>query len=328
MKQTEIRSFLEALAVGDAFGKATEYCAQAEIKEKLGKVIDLLPPERSLTHQDLFYGQVTDDTEQNVRLIYTYAETGEITAHNTAASLLKWVRETDAADKYMGPSTLAALKKIEAGEDITQAGLKGTTCGGLMRTPSAFLMSAPERLVESVVDCLIPTHNTAAAMEAAMAYAFALRAAADHASVEAICDAACEGAEIGSQYGSHFRLAAVVPSCAARIRYLQEILHTLKDEEALKSFLYNIYGTTLAACDVCAAVFGLFLWAKEDVYLAIRLATEMGGDTDTISCLAASLCCLYAGKHNLPSNMVQLVASANKLDFDALAALAITGRSN
>ena len=68
------------------------------------------------------------------------------------------------------------------------------------------------------------------------------------------------------------------------------------------------------------------MWAKDDVHLAIRLATEMGGDTDTIACLAAGLCALYAGKHNLPDDMVKLVSEANHLDFDALADMVLAAR--
>ena len=62
--------------------------------------------------------------------------------------------------------------------------------------------------------------------------------------------------------------------------------------------------------------------------LAIRLATEMGGDTDTIACLAAGLCTMYAGQHNLPAEMVKLVSDANHLDFDALAELVVSMRAS
>ena len=35
---------------------------------------------------------------------------------------------------------------------------------------------------------------------------------------------------------------------------------------------------------------------------------------------------MYAGKHNLPEDMVKLVSDANHLDFDALADMVIAAR--
>lgn len=321
MEQSKVQAFLEALAVGDAFGKVTEYCSLEEITEKLGHVEALLTPEEALTHNNLAHGQVTDDTEQNLYLIRQFAKDKEITAENTARALLKWVDETD-AEKYMGPSSSAALEKIKNGEDITTTGLNGTTSGGVMRVPAAFLFSTADNLVENVVACLLPTHNTGVAMDAAMTYAYSLQAAAkDNPSISEICDAAYEGSLIGRKYGSQKRTAAVAPGCGERVQYLQEYLPSIKDEQALKEHLYYVLGTTCSSWDVCSAVFGIFLWAKEDVFTAIRIATEVGGDTDTIACLVACLSSLYAKGHNIPREMVDLVSVSNNIDFPAVAAL-------
>lgn len=321
MERNIVRMFLEALAVGDAFGKVTEYCSLEDIKQKLGRVEVLLTPEESLTHNDLAHGQVTDDTEQNLYLIRQFAEDSEVTAENTAEALLKWVDETD-AKKYMGPSSSVALEKIKNGEDIKTTGLNGTTSGGIMRIPAAFLFSTVDSLVQNVVACLLPTHNTGVAMDAAMTYAYALQAAVqDNPSISEICDAAYEGSLIGRKYGSQKRTAAVAPGCGERVRYLQEYLPSIKDEQALKEHLYYVLGTTCSSWDVCSAVFGIFLWAKGDVFTAIRISTEVGGDTDTIACLVACLSALYAKGHNIPEEMVQLVADANDIDFEVTASL-------
>lgn len=321
MERNIVRMFLEALAVGDAFGKVTEYCSLEDIKQKLGRVEVLLTPEESLTHNDLAHGQVTDDTEQNLYLIRQFAEDSEVTAENTAEALLKWVDETD-AKKYMGPSSSVALEKIKNGEDIKTTGLNGTTSGGIMRIPAAFLFSTVDSLVQNVVACLLPTHNTGVAMDAAMTYAYALQAAVqDNPSISEICDAAYEGSLIGRKYGSQKRTAAVAPGCGERVRYLQEYLPSIKDEQALKEHLYYVLGTTCSSWDVCSAVFGIFLWAKDDVFTAIRISTEVGGDTDTIACLVACLSALYAKGHNIPEEMVQLVADANDIDFEVTASL-------
>lgn len=327
MNKATIRAFLEAFAVGDAYGKATEQCTRQEIEARYARVDDLLRPEESLTHEDLFHGQVTDDTEQVVYLAREYARRGRITPYDTAMCLLRWVNETDAAGKYMGASSLNALRAIAAGADVTTTGINGITCGGIMRVPAAFFFSREDDLVQNVVSCLMPTHYTSVAIEAAMCYAFALQSAARGGGAQAILDAACEGARIGKGYGAHKRVAAAAPSCAARIRFLSRVIPALGSNQAVKEFLYDVIGSTQASWDCCACAFALFIWAKEDVRLAIRLATEMGGDTDTIACLAAGLCTMYAGGHNLPEAMVGLVSEANHLDFAALAGMIADARA-
>ncbi len=320
MDHALVKAFLEAFAVGDAFGKATEYCSQREVESHYSSVTRLLPPEEALAHEDLRWGQVTDDTEQNLYLIREYSRKHRVDPHDTAACLLQWVGETK-AEKYIGPNSKKALEAIREGKDITLTGLGGTTCGGMMRTPSAFLFSTPETLEQNIVNCLMPTHYTSVAMEAAMCYAFALQAAAEGEDLDRILQRACEGAERGKEYGSSHRVAGVAPSCAARIRYLHRVLPGITNDRAVKDFLYQVIGATLASCDVCACVFGLFMYAKKDVFLAIRLATEMGGDSDTIACLAAGLCTLYAGGHNLDPDMIRLVENANSICFEDLARL-------
>ena len=69
MDKQLIRSFLEAFAAGDAIGKATEYCSMEEIAAHYSSIDRILPPKESLSHSELPFGSVTDDTEQVVCLL-------------------------------------------------------------------------------------------------------------------------------------------------------------------------------------------------------------------------------------------------------------------
>ena len=73
-----IQVVLEALAAGDAMGAPTEFMTRAEIKRRFGRVKELLRPEQSLTHANLPYASVTDDTEQNLYLLREYLEKGRV----------------------------------------------------------------------------------------------------------------------------------------------------------------------------------------------------------------------------------------------------------
>jgi len=319
MKQEIIKSVLESLAVGDAVGMPTEFMTRQQIKKIFGRINGLMPPEQSLTHNNLKYASVTDDTEQNVYLIKEYCKKGRIDVKETALCLLRWAKETDAEGKrYIGPSSLKALKSIEEGADPYKTGVNGTTCGGIMRTPAAVLCTPEEdtlSLINNVLNCLIPTHNTSTALEAAMAYAFALRKAFEDSGIDEIIASALQGAETGIEKAPYRMCAA---SSAERIRYLQKKLSGFNTEEELLDFLYGIYGTGLESEDICPAVFGIFLYAKDDVWLAIKLSASAGGDTDTIAALAAALCCAYAKGHNIPENVLSAVIRENNLDFEAL----------
>lgn len=320
MKEAQLAGVLEAFAVGDAMGMPTEFMTRREIAKHIGMVRDLLPPRCSFHHSDLPAGSVTDDTEQNLYLLHEYC-TSSITVESTVTALRRWIRETDAvARNYIGPSSLRALREIENGAPPEMTGLKGTTCGGIMRSLAPVLCcwaqgSSDEETVRCITVCLVPTHNTSQALEAACAYGFALRAALNGLPAKDILAASLTGAEHGLAVAPYHACAA---SSKARIVYLMDHIGEFRTDGELLDFLFGVLGTGLESADVCAAVFALFLYAKKDVARAICLAASVGGDTDTIAALVGALCTAYAGGHNIPAGIVEHVRSINHLDVHAV----------
>lgn len=320
MNKENIVNLLQALAVGDSFGKSTEFASRSQILQRFSSIDTLLQPTEALAHKDMRYAQVTDDTEQNFFLIEDYTFANEVSAAVAAKSLLRWYDESPEPEKYIGPSTSCALKAIRAGADIRSAGKNGHSCGGVMRVPAAFLCSSSlQELQNNIVATLLPTHNTSAAMEAAMGYGYALWEMLQTRDLNQITQAAIEGCTVGRGYVAQEMDLACLPSCVYRLRYLVKELPTFKSSDDLLDFLFYVFGTTISSCDVFVASFALFFWAKEDTFQAIRLAAMLGGDTDTIACLAAVLCCAYAGKHNIPADIVQAVERNNTIDFSGIA---------
>ncbi|MEG0878619.1 MAG: ADP-ribosylglycohydrolase family protein [Oscillospiraceae bacterium] len=320
MKKELVVSILEALAVGDSYGKSTEFASRAQILSKFKSIDRLLKPSESLAHTDMRYAQVTDDTEQNVFLIEDYSKSGKITPEIAAQSILRWYDESPEPQKYIGPSTSKALDAIRAGNPVEETGKSGASCGGVMRAPAAFLCSnSLETLQKNVFATLCPTHNTAAAMEAAMGYAYALWAMGTSTDITYITNFAKEGCIYGRAMVCQTMDLACAPACDMRITHILSVWNTFKTQENLIDFLFYVYGTTISSCDVFVAAYALFLWAKSDVFLAIKMATMLGGDTDTIACLAAVLCCAYAKKHNIPQNILNDVKTNNCIDFDKTA---------
>ncbi|MEI6386552.1 MAG: ADP-ribosylglycohydrolase family protein [Spirochaetota bacterium] len=329
-REARVRAFLEAFAVGDALGMPTEFMTRAEILSGLaggsGLVEDFVEPSRSRNHSNLERGRITDDTEQNLWLLDAWQAKGSVSAENTAKALLAWVVATGAVEKrYIGPSSMAALASIEKGADPRTTGLMGRTCGGIMRAPAGVIFAMAHGLDAGncVLESCIPTHFTSTALEAAFAYARALEqafVAARNQARPALAEAVLEAARAGAAEGAAlapYRMCA--PSLAARMAHLATCMPALGTDNALLDFLGDVYGTGLESVDVAAAVFGIFMRAGTDVWLAVRMGASVGGDTDTIAALAGGLCAAFAGGHNIPDDKVQLVASINSLDFAGLA---------
>ncbi len=320
MEQARIQAVLEAYAAGDAIGMPTEFMTRRAIVERFGSPLPgLLSPAAGEKHANLPYAAVTDDTEQNVYLLRAYQKAGRVDSVETARVLLEWAEETGAAEKrYIGPSSKKALESIRAGADPSGTGLTGTTCGGVMRTPAAVLYKAHadgDALANDIHACLLCTHNTAEALEAAGAYGFALQRAMAGGSMDEIVDAAVEG-------GMRLMQAAPFPACApssvARLLALRKLAEGAP-ADALLDYIYDVLGAGLPSADVCGAAFGVFFLARGDVWLAVRLGGALGGDTDTVAALAGALSASYRGGHNLPQSLLSQIEAANKLDFAALA---------
>ena len=321
-----IRGILTAYAVGDAMGMPTEFMTRAEISSRFGLVDRLLEPSQSKNHPNLPKASITDDTEQVCALLDEYSEKDSIDPYITAKRLLRWMRDSNAIEKgYIGPSSRLALEAIERGESPEEAGKRGTTCGGVMRSPAAVLFAATKQrpLADCVRACLIPTHNTQLAMEPAMAYGYALHAAICGKDIEGILSEAKKGAEAAQAAPGSQGYPQCEASVMARLLHFEMLTSSFSDTDEVLDFIYYVYGTTLASVDVAAAAMCIFLSAMEDVWLSIRMGASVGGDTDTIAALAGALSAAYALSHcqplNIPKAIVSEVLESNKLDFDRLA---------
>jgi ADP-ribosylglycohydrolase len=134
---------------------------------------------------------------------------------------------------------------------------------------------------------------------------------------ESILDAAIAGAARGAALAPE---GFPGPSSGARIAHLRTLANSWRNADEAMDFLYGVIGTGIESADVCAAVFGIFLFARGDVMLALRMGASAGGDTDTIAALGGALCAAFAGAHNIPRELVDTVVDANRLEIGHMAA--------
>ena len=316
--QNVFHAVLEAVAVGDAMGLATEGMTQEEIR-RLYPVIDgLLPMAPNSSRKDEIPGTITDDMGQNLYLIRAYLSDKRITIESSVAALQNWVNEMN-GDRFMGPSSRQALAAIQSGESVYTAGRNGTSCGAVMRMPAVTLCSnlqKPEYLDDAIACACVPTHNTSLALVPAFAYAYALREALLGGSMDAIIDAAIRVAE-EKQASMEYVIAG--PSCAKRLAKIRAEMPSFEDDESFMEVMYGVYGTSLASIETFTTVMAIFMYCGRDVYRAIQIAVGIGGDTDSIAALAGALCAAYASGHNIPKQIINTINEVNHLDCAELA---------
>ncbi len=316
----QIVAILEAFAVGDALGMATEFMTRNEIRSTLGLVTDLVESHMSAHHSDLSKGTVTDDTEQTLVLLDRYLLKG-ITVDATVEALLIWIEESEAVSKrFIGPSSLKALRSIKEGADPREAGKGGTTCGGLMRILAPVLYAAalgadePEML-QMVITSLMPTHYTSQALEASCGYASAIYAALAGGTVDQIVESALVGCRYGMAKAPYRGCGA---SSEKRLLFIREYLKKNPSDEELLDFLFSVLGTGLESADVFSAVFALFLAHPGETFRVLCLGASVGGDTDTIAALAGALSRAYAPDSSIPSSILDTVYRVNNLSLEPL----------
>ena len=302
-------------ACGDAVGKATEFMTPQDIASIFGHITSMPDISKSITHGDLSRYAVTDDTEQNLWLLRRYLKDGDVSIENTVDELLKWIDGTGAVEKhYIGPSSLKALQGIKKGEDPSTAGINGTTCGGIMRVPAAVFASRllNKDLDQCIYNALVCTHNNSIALESAYAYAYALSHALDNAgkcTTEELLAKAEEGCARGMAKAPWISAGA---SLKDRLRHLRDLNIRTWDEEAFKAFLYGVLGTGLPSYEISSSVFALLIYTDDPVR-TMFLASELGGDTDTIGALACSLSCIRNLEASLPEDIEKPVLEFNRI---------------
>ena len=301
-------------ACGDAVGKATEFMTPQDIRSVFGQITSMPDIAKSITHSDLSQYAVTDDTEQNLWLLRRYLKDGDVTIENTVDELLKWIEGTDAIAKhYIGPSSLKALQGIKNGEDPLKAGINGTTCGGIMRVPAAVFASRLLNLDmdKCIYNALVCTHNNSIALESAYAYAHALSFALDNpgCSEKELLNKAKEGCKAGLQKALWVSAGA---SLLDRLIFLEGLNLRKYDENTFRNFVYGVLGTGLPSYETAGAVFALLLYSDDPVK-TMFLATEMGGDTDTIGALACSLSAMKNTEARLPEEIEKPVLEYNRI---------------
>jgi ADP-ribosylglycohydrolase len=311
---------LLGLALGDALGAPVEAYPPEEARRYVALLTEHTAPDRGPGGRA--FGQVTDDTQLARELLLSIAEQGGFDPVAFAGRLLEFV----ASGRLVGggPATLAAARQLAQGRAWHDAGVPAPYAGNgaAMRAGPLGLLyhRDPRHLTRVVVDQARVTHHdpraTAGAVAIAWAVAIASRREAIHAAeFLAEISAAVEPVDTGFATTIHdlrfwVGLAPTEAATAFAERGLEPEAHT--GWHGISSFVVS---------SVCWSLYA-FLRAPERFLDAVRVAIEVGGDTDTLAAMTGAISGARLGGGSLPPVLLGRINDAGAWPAVELAGLA------
>ncbi|MGW1528697.1 ADP-ribosylglycohydrolase family protein [Streptomyces sp. NPDC002159] len=316
------------LALGDALGMPTQVMSREEVVRVYGTLTGFEParPDNPVS-AGMPAGSVTDDTDQAVIVGRLLDEgRGRIDPLRLAHELLDWEKEMKAKGSFdlLGPSTKAALDAVASGVPTQEAGKHGTTNGAAMRvTPVgiAFAVDPLDSFLDHVVESCQVTHDTGIGIAGAAAVAAAVSTGVGGGSLDDAVTAAVTAARAGARRG-HWVAGADI---ASRIEWAWDLALGLPEAAALDRIVALI-GTSVASQESVPAAFAVLAVAGGDPWQAALLASNLGGDSDTIGAIAGAVAGSITGLSGLPPEAVRTLRTVNSLDLEPLTTRLLTLR--
>lgn len=305
---------LAGTACGDAFGMPNSFLKQPVWRAQMEP-----GPDNSPYHAGYSTGRITDDTEQAIAL--TDALEAGFTKDSVAKYLNDWFLSVGGSESLaVGPSTKRALEAYQRGESVETIGRYGVTNGAPMRiSPIGVLAGLRGLSLDQTADIVEtacwPTHATSPAISGALAIAWAIVAAFKGGSWDDIRDASIAGAKAGAERG-HWVYA---PDIAKRIEEACRLAAGCSSKEELCEMISDVVGAGEPCAETIPAAIAIGDFAKGDPALAIELAGNLRGDTDTIAAIAGAICGAYAGLGAIPQKWITQVEDTNNLSISAWA---------
>ncbi|MCZ7356459.1 MAG: ADP-ribosylglycohydrolase family protein [Candidatus Methanoperedens sp.] len=276
-------------AIGDALGKQNEGLSREDILKK-GCAADYGRTPAGCPGFKLRPGQYTDDTEQMIVLARSIIKCNGFDAGDFAAGIAKW--GVDALNdperkSLVGPSSNAAVTRLNSGMGWKYSGSHVPTCGSAMRVaPIGLFYKDPDEIEKNAALSSIPTHNSKGAIAGAVAVAIGVRGALLGMEFQKIIKDVTERA---SKYDS---------GLGKKIKLSFTKRNTGPEE------VFSELGTSYSVYETVPCAFYCFSRYFDDPGKAIMEAANAGGDTDSIACITGALCGALHGIASFPETWI------------------------
>ncbi|VVB84137.1 ADP-ribosylglycohydrolase [uncultured archaeon] len=286
-------------AIGDALGKQNEGLKRKDILSK-GYVKDYGLAPAGCPGENLRSGQFTDDTEQMILLAQSLIECSGFDAADFAARIARWGADALAdpvRKKLVGPSSSAAVSRLNSGVSWQESGSIIPSCGSAMRAaPMGLFYSNLDEIEEKAALSSIPTHNSSAAIAGAVAVGLGVRCALDGMECPKIIK---ECFERSSKYDE---------GLGKKILYSFD----MSDEEPDRAF--EKLGTSYLVYETVPSAFYCFSRYFDEPEKAMIEAVNAGGDTDSIACITGALCGARHGMDVFPERWIKGLEKRERIE--------------
>ncbi len=262
-------------AIGDALGKQNEGRSRYDILKK-GSITDYGKAQAGCPGEKLRAGQYTDDTEQMLLLAESLIECDGLDAGDFASRIARWGADAMADPvrrKLVGPSSSAAIERLNSGVGWQESGSSLPSCGSAMRAaPIGLFYRNLDEVEDNAALSSIPTHNSGGAIAGAVAVAVGVRCAIDGLELPKMIK---ESSARASKYDEGFGNKLVLS-------------FQMREEEP--DDVFARLGTSYLADETVPSAFYCFLRYFDEPEKAMIGAVNAGGDTDSIACITGALC--------------------------------------
>lgn len=327
-----IRNTLAFAAIGDSMGSATESLTFDQIRESFGgKLTELVAPPKTAYATGNRPGEVTDDFSQ---IYYTCEEViandGALTRDIAASALFRW-KANPRFDRFLGPTTTAALEMYMKGETeykapgnslVVDYAAKATN-GAAMKIATAGILHPGDLAgaTEAAITIASVTHDNDLALSGAIAVACATaESLAEAATFDSVLAACYYGAVRGRSVAAERSRIVAGASVAGRIELAHQIVQGPGSHEDRLRKLGDVVGSGIHISEAVAAAWGCVELNRGDALGAIIDAVNIGYDTDTVACIVGSMVGgLVRVEDPRVERYVKVIEEANGFDLSAMA---------
>lgn len=326
--QEKILGSLFGAALGDTMGAPTELRTKEMIKEKFGgEVRDILTPPEDTFARGSKAGMVTDDFSLIYYTVQAILDNDGIideTAANQA--ILKWSEDEKYYNKYVGPTTRAAVERIKgkAGENpyafICCDNAKASNGSAMKISPAGLFNPGDiDKAIEDAITICRPTHNNNLSIGGACAIAAAVsEALRDNTDIYSIVQAGLYGARQAENLKRGTCAVLAGPSVAKRMKLAIQIGLTANSLDEATTEIADLVGSGLHISEAVPAVFGIIVAAKGDFMNAVIAAVNIGSDTDTIASMTGAVLGAFRGISVIPEHYCELIEKVNAFDLSLI----------
>jgi ADP-ribosylglycohydrolase len=283
-EKSRVLASLKGVATGDAISKQTENLSRDGIAQWYprgvhgfeGRPGTIIPRYASNRKHHWLFGETTDDTERTIAVARAILRDGEVRHASVGRELLT-------CKKSVHPGVKSLWEFHEAG-DATRVTLDHNGCGAAIRVAPVGILYRSDRLddiIEGAHQASISTHGGPLALAAAAATAAAVSAAVDSADSHEILEFAQRASEGAEQRRSGSRDTVLARAIGSVHDDLSRLPELNADDVAHR------YAPTQPLTIVPLAI--ALATLMESAELAILLAANVGGDSDSVASVAGSI---------------------------------------